>query len=147
MIQPDDFLALVDVLAQGGTEAEWRTAVSRAYYAAFLATRELFRDLGFQVPRAAQAHAYLWMRLSNSGNLEVARAGADLNDLQRERNRSDYDNHVTIHQSDAVLLVQVARQLTQRLGSARVDPLRTQIRDAMRDYERNVLGAVTWQGP
>jgi hypothetical protein len=83
MIRPDDFLALAVALAQGSKEAEWRTAISRAYYAAFLASRELFADLGFRVPRASQAHGYLWMRLSNCGDPANAPAGNWLNNLQR----------------------------------------------------------------
>jgi len=54
-----DFLALADQLASGGTEAEWRSAISRAYYAAFHVARELLQDLRFSVPHADRAHAYL----------------------------------------------------------------------------------------
>ncbi len=62
-----DFLPLANALAAGPTEAEWRTAISRAYYAAFHVARQLVMDLGFVVPYADRAHAYLWYRLSNSG--------------------------------------------------------------------------------
>lgn len=101
MIQPDDYLALAEALVRASSEAEWRTAVSRACYAAFLEARAFFVELGFRVPRASQAHAYLWMRLSNSSASNTDQAGADLNDLQRERNRADYDDHLTIRQSQA----------------------------------------------
>src|SRR5918912_522186 len=57
-----EFLPLAARLAAGGTEPEWRSAVSRAYYAAFHVARELFTDLGFTVPRAEQAHRYLTLR-------------------------------------------------------------------------------------
>ncbi len=36
-----DFLRLAAVLAGGAAEAEWRTAVGRAYYAAFHMARRL----------------------------------------------------------------------------------------------------------
>ena len=39
------------------------------------------------------------------------------------------------------------KRFIQRLAAGLVDPARTQVRDAMRDYERNVLRDVTWQGP
>jgi uncharacterized protein (UPF0332 family) len=42
-----DFLSLATRLATGATEADWRTAVSRAYYAAFHVARRLFADLNF----------------------------------------------------------------------------------------------------
>jgi hypothetical protein len=35
----------------------------------------------------------------------------------------------------------------QLLDSAKQEPTRTQITDAMRIYERDVLGNVTWQQP
>ncbi|HVS37819.1 MAG TPA: hypothetical protein VMS17_19835 [Gemmataceae bacterium] len=43
-----DFLRLAAVLAGGATEAEWRTAVGRAYYAAFHVARRLLEDLRFR---------------------------------------------------------------------------------------------------
>lgn len=66
-----DVLEVADGLSMGTKEAEWRAAVSRAYFAAFHAARQLMEDLGFQVPRGEQAHAYLWKRLSNSGHVDV----------------------------------------------------------------------------
>jgi uncharacterized protein (UPF0332 family) len=39
-----DFLALAMQLAGGGSEAEWRSATSRAYYAAFHVARELLGE-------------------------------------------------------------------------------------------------------
>jgi hypothetical protein len=45
-----DFLALAARLARDTTEADWRTAVSRAYYTAFHVTRQLLVDLNFTIP-------------------------------------------------------------------------------------------------
>jgi uncharacterized protein (UPF0332 family) len=46
-----DFLSLAARLGADTTEADWRTAVSRAYYAAFHAARQLLTGLNFTVPR------------------------------------------------------------------------------------------------
>src|SRR5262249_44800489 len=127
--------------------ADWRSAVSRAYYAAFHAARNLLRSLGFRVPRAAVAHGYLWLRLSNCGDPSVEQAGANLNTLQSDRNLADYDLHVNLDQSDALLSVRDARWVVQQLVAGLVEPTRTAIRDGMRNYELNVLRQVTWQGP
>lgn len=70
-----EFLTLAKVLLRGSTEAERRTAVSRAYYAAFHVARLLLDDLGFDVPRGDRAHAHLWLRLSNCGEIDVMNAG------------------------------------------------------------------------
>jgi uncharacterized protein (UPF0332 family) len=117
MIEGKDFLALADAWIQEATEAEWRSAVSRAYYAAFHEARRLFRDLRFRVPRGDQAHAYLWLRLSNCGDPQVRLAGSDLNTLRRERNRADYDLEQTLGHSDALLQVGSARRIIQILDA------------------------------
>jgi uncharacterized protein (UPF0332 family) len=88
-----DFLLVAQRLLAGATEADWRSAVSRAYYGAFHVARQLMGDLGFTVPQADRAHAYLWLRLSNCGHVQLTEAGRALNDLRRERNWSDYADH------------------------------------------------------
>jgi uncharacterized protein (UPF0332 family) len=147
MIQGEDFLVVAQSLASGTTEAEWRTAVSRAYYAAFHVARRLLGDLGFQVPQGDQAHAYLWMRLGNCGEATISAAGPQLNRLRGDRNRADYDLHHDISDVDADFSVLEARKFLQTLTLATVQPVRSQITAAIRDYERNVLRNVTWQGP
>jgi uncharacterized protein (UPF0332 family) len=139
-----DFLTVASDLATGTTEAEWRSAVSRAYYAAFHVGCQLLRGLGFAVPRADRAHAYLWLRLSNSGDPDVRSAGLDLNDLRRQRNQADYDAHRPIGQAEADNLVVIARVIIQALDAAAREPTRTQITNAMVIYERDVLRDVTW---
>jgi uncharacterized protein (UPF0332 family) len=144
MIHPDAFLLLAETWVNGATEAEWRSAVSRAYYAAFHAARQLLRDLGFRVPHGDQAHAYLWLRLSNCGDAGLQMGGSDLNTLRRDRNRADYDLDRDVADADARLQVRTARLILQRLNTARSEPARSQVTDAMRVYERDVLRHVTW---
>src|SRR2546430_2125875 len=90
-MNPRDNLDLADELCAGIREVDWRTAVSLAYFAAFHVARQLLRDLGFEVPRADLAHAYLWMRLFNCGQPDVRIAGSNLNELRRTRNLATYE--------------------------------------------------------
>jgi uncharacterized protein (UPF0332 family) len=145
MIRGEDFLKLAEIWITGSSEAEWRCAVSRAYYAAFHEARRLLRDLGFWPPRGDQSHAYLWLRLSNCGDLPLVRAGSDLNSLRRERNQADYDFDQTLAHANALHHVQSARRIVQVLAAGRTEPTRTTILDAMRVYERDVLKNVTWR--
>jgi uncharacterized protein (UPF0332 family) len=138
------FLTTANRLAQGATEADWRSAVSRAYYAAFHVARQLFTTCHFTVPRADRAHSYLWMGLCNCGDAAVQRAGADLDVLRRLRNHADYDVAYPLPQATALTQVQNAAQIIQVLDRAAQDPLKTQITDAMKIYERDVLKDVTW---
>jgi uncharacterized protein (UPF0332 family) len=140
-----DFLLLAARLAAGVNEADWRTAVSRAYYAAFHVARRLFTDLNFTVPRADRAHQYLVFRLGNSGESAVEQAGRDLDTLRRLRNRADYDEAPALTQSQAAAAVRMAEGIVQRLDAARQEPARTRMRDVMIVYERDVLRDVTWK--
>lgn len=132
-------------MAAETTEADWRTAVSRAYYAAFHVARRILADLKFTVPRADRAHQYLVFRLSNSGEAAVEQAGSDLDTLRRLRNRADYDEMPALTQSQAAAAVQLAKGIIQALDAARQEPARTRIRDTMIVYERDLLRDVTVQ--
>jgi uncharacterized protein (UPF0332 family) len=140
-----DFLLLASRLALNAGEADWRTAVSRAYYAAFHVARLMFADLNFTVPRADRAHQYLVYRLSNCGESAVEQAGRDLDTLRRLRNRADYDDVPSVTQVQAASAVQLAQVIIQTLDAARQQPAQTRMRDAMIAYERDVLKDVTWQ--
>jgi hypothetical protein len=72
-MNPRKFLSQARRLARANAEEDWRSAVSRAYYAAFHVARELMEGLGFTVPYADRAHGYLWLRLQNCGDRERKR--------------------------------------------------------------------------
>jgi uncharacterized protein (UPF0332 family) len=140
------FLKLAETLAEGSTEAEWRTAISRAYYAAFHVACEQLVSLGFRVPhRSEQSHAYAWRRWSNAGRAEAERAGSDLNGLRSDRNKADYDRKCKINGHDAKDAVALARVVIAAFDAAGKEPLRKEVLDAMKAYERDVLKEVTWQ--
>lgn len=139
-----DYLTLARKLAAGATEAEWRSAVSRAYYAAFHVGCELLRALSFVVPHADRAHSYLWLRLANSTHSDVNNAGLSLKHLRGERNRADYDGRSRLTRAATAKYVQFAEEIIRVLDAAALEPTRTQITDAMRGYERDVLKDVTW---
>ena len=139
-----DFLALAARLATEPTEADWRSAVSRAYYAAFHVARRLLADLHFTVPRADRAHQYLVFRLSNCGEPAVEQAGRDLDTLRRLRNRADYDDAPAVTRPQAAAAVRLADGIIQALDAAGLEPTRTRARDVMIVYERDVLRDVTW---
>lgn len=142
-MDPRDFLVLSQQLAVATTEAAWRSALSRAYYAAFHVARLLLENLGFTVPQADRAHAYLWLRLSNCGEAQVERAGMKLNDLRRERNGADYHLGRTIRQVFAQKHLPIAASIIKALEFAALEPTRSTITATMKIYERDVLHDVT----
>jgi uncharacterized protein (UPF0332 family) len=145
-MNPRDNLDLADELCDGIREVDWRAATSRAYYAAFHVARVFLRQLGFEVPRGDQAHAYLWLRLSNSGHPDTSTAGADLNELRKTRNWADYDLDQSFEHPVAFGQVRIALKTVELLEIAATMPtiLRT-ITDTIKLYERDVLGHVTWR--
>ena len=75
----------------------------------------------------------------------MEQAGRDLETLRRLRNRADYDETPALTQPQATAAVQIADGIIQVLDTARLEPVRTQITNAMIVYERDVLKDVTWQ--
>ena len=147
-MNPRDLLEVANDLVSGTREADWRSAVSRGYYAAFHVTRQLLALCGFSVPRADQAHAYVWLRLSNAGHPDISQAGLDLADLRSKRNWADYDLDRPVADTDAVIWVQTANDIIKLLDQVPALPhVQQQITDAIKVYERDVLKQVTWQLP
>ena len=71
-----DFLVLAGRLGGGAAEAEWRSAVSRAYYAAFHVARLLLSDLKFTIPRADRHINTLYFASATAANLPWNGRGA-----------------------------------------------------------------------
>ena len=145
-MDPQTFLNLADEWLQGPTEAHWRSAVSRAYYAAFHVARLLLEDLGFEVERGDRAHAYLTHRLCQCGHPEICAAGTTLINLRRSRNEADYGLKVPFSQRRAIQEVHIAHETIAALQEGFAEPNRSTITEAMRRYERDVLKSVTWRG-
>jgi len=139
------FLDVADELSTGSREADWRSATSRAYYAAFHKARRLFLRNGFVVPRGEQAHAYLWLRLSNSQHPDVDNVGVLLSQLKTSRNRADYDVDIPVDHAECIDHVGVALKIIQLLHHLANEPaILTRVIEAIKIYERDVLREVTW---
>jgi len=144
-MNPRDFRTLAFTLVGNNDEADLRSSISRAYYAAFHVASDFFTALGFRVPNAEQAHAYLWLRLSNCGDPHVVRGGRRLNRLRQQRNLADYDLRQPVSSTSALYEVQEGDEIIDLLDSLSAGFRLTQIRDAMIVYERDVLKDVTWR--
>jgi uncharacterized protein (UPF0332 family) len=145
-MDPSDFLDTANDLAMGSRESDWRSAVSRAYYALFHLARQLLVRLGFHPPDGERVHGYVWLRVGNCGHPELAESGQNLNQLRRTRNWADYDlDHPMDHGTAWRIVDEALITHTLLRTVAGEQGVLTQITQAMRDYERNVLGEVTWR--
>jgi uncharacterized protein (UPF0332 family) len=95
-MNPNEFLATADRLAQGGTEGDWRSAISRAYYSVFHEFRSFFLTQGLDLGRGGQCHFNLYAGLFNCGIPSVAPLGSRVDDLRVNRVTADYDLAGTI---------------------------------------------------
>ncbi len=86
-----DFLAVAREVVRGPTEAHWRTAAGRAYYAAMLALRDGFARWGLSAPPQASVHQLTQRRVFTSRDGDMKRIGRLLQRLRDARVIGDYE--------------------------------------------------------
>ncbi len=109
-MSPIDFLAVAEELARGTTEAHWRSATSRAYYAAFHHCR-LFAEerVGLTGLGTAEDHGVVARAVD-----QIDHDAADrLRGLRRERNDADYELEGRVPRGRAQLACLTALRLLQ----------------------------------
>ena len=91
-----EYLILARQLQRSGEEAKLRTAISRAYYAAFCKARNYVRDVDrdTDVPKDGRAHSYVKNKFIQSRYGVRTGIGADLNRLRIRRGKADYQDRV-----------------------------------------------------
>jgi uncharacterized protein (UPF0332 family) len=108
-----DFLELAENLAaRQNDEAAARTAISRAYYAAFHAGRDYLVRAGIPLDRSRNAH----FQVRDVLREESAHIGQDLEQLHFWRKRADYDSpHLLDVTEQANTAVTVAGQTIEAI--------------------------------
>ncbi len=106
-----EFQDTAERLARGATEGDWRSAISRGYYAVFHYFREFLLSHGLNIGGAGPSHFNLYSGLLHCGFTAVAPLGSRVDTLRSYRGSADYDMGLPIVQSLAQRLVQEARVL------------------------------------
>lgn len=129
-MDPVQFLNLADALVrQYPIPAGFRSAVSRAYYAAHLTAREfLFRAAGV----VTRDHGIVWGCLTDTGDADLDAAGRSLKQLHGQRVEADYRLvGCTFDGADAGKVadrvresIAVARRVIAALAAVRADAVR-----------------------
>jgi uncharacterized protein (UPF0332 family) len=135
-MDPLTFYAHAAALAEQGSPAECRSAVSRVYYAAFHAAVAFLGQLGVEAVRNAAAHAATFNALLNGRDPDVVVAGSGLLALHSQRTDADYRwaDPATENQETARAVVRQAHAVILALQNCLRDPAR---RDPVRDAIRN----------
>jgi len=112
----EEYLFLAKELSQKGGEAATRSAISRAYYAAYQTAR---RHMGSKSAMATQSgsHRAVWMALRESGNKNWRKAGNQGRDILECRRKADYDDEVSGLTPMMAKTVRIAEEILQLLGS------------------------------
>lgn len=78
-------------VATTNKEARLRSAISRAYYAAFINARNYLRDKeGLLIPRTSDAHRYVSVQFEHSPDIVRQSLGENLLRLRNFRRQADY---------------------------------------------------------
>ena len=116
-----DYLSLANALltkpnTPGPEEAAYRSAVSRAYYAAFCSARNFARDEEkFSVPQTAKAHQLVMTYFHSNQDPLRRKIGRNLRRLRDYRNRADYDDSLARPDAIAQASVALANQILEDL--------------------------------
>ena len=107
-MKPSEFLDAARRYSQGNHEADWRSAISRAYYGVFHYFSELFASHGLKLGASGQAHFNLYAGLLHCGFAPVGPIASRIDDLRRRRVTADYNLSALVDQATAAALVQEA---------------------------------------
>jgi hypothetical protein len=89
-MDPLDFNELASELANSNNPAKIRTAINRAYYAAYNTGFKILKDMGLNIKQASKAHKEVKLCLDNSDDGKIEKAGSELGVLYTRRIQADY---------------------------------------------------------
>src|SRR5262245_38709901 len=85
------FLRVARDIIRGATDAHWRAAAGRAYYALFLEGRDALAGWGFRPGPGENVHPFARLRFVYAADQEVKDIGRARDRLVRLRSKADYD--------------------------------------------------------
>jgi uncharacterized protein (UPF0332 family) len=125
---PQGFIDLAERLIASEKNPEgFRSAISRAYYGAFLQAEDFLRRMNVYLV-TDKKHQELLQVLADTSDAEVDEVSAMLGDLRDERNRADYkldDKGVEV-EAHAQQCLDNAKDIHAKLNGCRIIPSRFQ---------------------
>jgi uncharacterized protein (UPF0332 family) len=98
-------------LAKDKTEGDWRSAVSRAYYAVFHHFRQLLLSHGADIGKSGQSHFNLHSGLLHCGFAPLVDIARRIDDLRVSRTRADYELQRLVDQPWALAQVRESQNV------------------------------------
>ena len=140
-MDPRSFLQLALILKGGPAAPEsYRSAISRAYYAAFNVGLEILEGIGIHLSEGPAGHGELRHCLGSCGDPDLDDACSLLGTLHGRRRRADYmmDDIDSETRNEADIAYLESRQIIEALDLLRRDPSKDAARAEMRRYARDV---------
>ncbi len=109
-----NYLKLADNLLEQDNEAAFRSAVSRAYYAAYNRARQKLIEEGLTYradPSEPSKHKAVWDDYRNTADNTRRKVGNDGDRLRRSRAEADYNASTSVTQTHARIRVNNAKEL------------------------------------
>jgi uncharacterized protein (UPF0332 family) len=142
-VDPIRFLELARVLKGGhGTPENYRTAISRAYYAAFHVGVEALKAIGINPSEGPAGHGQVANCLGASGDSDPQKASAKLKTLHGRRRKADYainDPRVeTRREADHACLESngIIEQINKLINESAKDAIKSEIKKVARERFR-----------
>lgn len=98
-----------------GGEAEFRTAISRAYYAVFCKARNRLIANGSSIPKDALAHEQVWREYRAAASNIMNNIGINGDRLRKKRKTADYDDQITRVKEETELAISTADNVLWQL--------------------------------
>jgi hypothetical protein len=139
-MNPRDFCQLAERLVDGGSPAELRTAISCAYYTAYLVAVEILEGMAFRINKGPGGHGDVQHHLNNSGDVDLEHVSSQLGDLQSKRIRADYqlDRPDVENPKTAHAIVIQASQMIETLDRCCSGERRPQIIQGITDWKKKI---------
>jgi uncharacterized protein (UPF0332 family) len=123
-MRPHDFRRLADRMVVNEKNPEgFRSAISRAYYAAFLTAVDFLAAMNVSLLKGSGTHTELLNILGNTSDAALLIARNDLDELRNEQNKADYDltNKSVESEANALVRLQYAFDVIAELNRCRLD--------------------------
>ena len=140
-MNPRAFLELARrLLVNEPNPAGFRSAIGRAYYAAFNVAAEFLKGVDCEVHEDAKGHKQAYFRLNNSGDSLLSEVASYLDDLRSERNVADYrlgKPHVEQEGVVRYWLEMASRIITELDTCNTTDQRKNSVKTAIKEYMKN----------
>jgi len=137
-----DFITLAGrwAITPGAGAAQYRSAVSRAYYGAFHVAAQFLGSLSHDCPEY-DGHDFVIKCLSNCGVSEAATVGGILRNLRMSRRDADYhlDKSQPETSANAKLCAERASQVQSGVAACGDAAISAKIKKGVHEYRTNIL--------